>query len=256
MLYVIGTGLWKWDDISVRGLEASIRARRVYIDGYTRKFEDAELEKLEERVGKKIIRLGRHELEEGLGFLKEAESEDVALLVPGDPLVATTHITIVSEAGERGIAVEIIHGSSIYTALIGEAGLHIYKFGGSCTIPMREKRIRPYSVYEKIRDNAARGLHTLVFLDTTPEREMDVGEALGIMQEIEGERKEEVFSDGKKIVAGCRLGSGEQRIIYAEIRKLANMEFKGPCTLIYPGKLHFTEEEFLGNCAGDAGESP
>ncbi len=246
MLFIIGTGLWRGDDISVRGAEICKRADKVYLDGYTRHFDGNELTTLEQLTGKRITKLDRHDLEEGLKFLDEAVNEDVALLVPGDPLIATTHTTILMEAKKRGVGFEVVHGSSIHTAIIGEAGLHIYKVGGSCTIPMREKGIRPYSVYEKLAENAKRGLHTIVFLDTTPESEMDIKEALEILQEIEGERKEGICTGQTKIVIGCEMGGGEQKLVYTNVddaKMLTGMPT--PITLIFPGKLHFSEEDFL-----------
>lgn len=242
MFYLVGSGLWRGDDISVRGVEACKKCSKVYLDRYTRAFEQKELEKLEEIIGKKIIKLERKELEETLSFLNE---ENVCLIVPGDPLIATTHVTIVEECKKRNIEIEIIHGSSIFTALPGECGLMTYKIGGSCTIPMREKRIVPYSIYDKIWENRERGYHTLVFLDTTPEKEMEISEAMEIMQEIEKERNQKIFDDESKIVVGSCMGSTKQKLIYKRIGELKRMEFEKPCTLIIPGKLHFSEEEFL-----------
>lgn len=245
MFYLVGSGLWRGDDISVRGVNVCKECSKVYLDRYTRAFENEELEKLENIIGKKIIKLERKELEETLSFLKESERENVCLIVPGDPLIATTHVTIIEECKKRKIEFEIIHGSSIFTALPGECGLMTYKMGGSCTIPMREKRIVPYSIYDKIWENKERGYHTLVFLDTTPEKEMEISEAMEIMQDIEKERNKKIFDDESKIVVGSCMGSSKQKLVYGEIGKLKGMEFEKPCTLIIPGKLHFSEEEFL-----------
>jgi len=173
--------------------------------------------------------LERKELEETLNFLKESEQEDICLIVPGDPLIATTHVTIIEECKKRNINYEIIHGSSIFTALPGECGLITYKVGGSCTIPMREKRIVPYSIYDKIFENKERGYHTLVFLDTTPEKEMEVSEAVEIMQEIEKEKNMKIFDDESKIVVGACLGSEEQRLVYDEIKKIKKINFEMLC---------------------------
>lgn len=245
MFYLIGSGLWRGDDISVRGAEMCRKSSKVYLDEYTRAFEPNELEKLEEIIGKKVIKLDRNELEEALSFIKESEREDVCLIVPGDPLVATTHITIIEECIKRKIKYEIVHGGSIFTALPGECGLMVYKMGGSCTIPMREKKIVPYSVYDKILSNRERGFHTLVFLDTSPHKEMEVSEALEIMGEIEREKNQKLFDEESKIIVGARVGSYEQKIIYGKVSEIKKMKFETPCTLIVPGKLHFSEEDFL-----------
>lgn len=245
MFYLVGSGLWKGDDISVRGMNICKKCSKVYLDRYTRAFEQKELEILEKIIEKKIIKLERKELEETLNFLKESETQDICLIVPGDPLIATTHVTIIEECKKRKIKFEIVHGSSIFTALPGECGLMTYKIGGSCTIPMREKRIVPYSIYDKILENKNRGYHTLVFLDTTPEKEMEISEAMEIMQEIEKEKNQNLFNDENKIIVGSCMGSEKQKIIYEKISKFKKINFEKPCTLIIPGKLHFSEEEFL-----------
>jgi hypothetical protein len=76
--------------------------------------------------------------EEQETFLEKARKNDIALFVPGDPLIATTHIDLVFEAKRRKIPVKIIHNASIFSA-IGEAGLQIYKFGKTATVPMNGK---------------------------------------------------------------------------------------------------------------------
>ena len=245
MFYLIGSGLWKGDDISVRGMNICKKCSKVYLDRYTRAFEQKEFEKMEEIIEKKIIKLERKELEETLNFLNESENQDICLIVPGDPLIATTHVTIIEECKKRNIKFEIVHGSSIFTALPGECGLMTYKIGGSCTIPMREKRIVPYSIYDKILENKNRGYHTLVFLDTTPEKEMEMSEAMEIMQEIEKEKNEKLFNDESKIIVGACMGSEKQKLVYETIGKLKKIKFEKPCTIIVPGKLHFSEEEYL-----------
>lgn len=250
MFFLVGSGLWRGDDISVRGMNVCKECSKVYLDRYTRAFEEKEFKKLEEIIGKKIIKLERKELEETLNFLNESEKENVCLIVPGDPLIATTHVTIIEECKKRNIEYEIIHGSSIFTALPGECGLMTYKVGGSCTIPMREKRIVPYSIYDKINENRERGYHTLVFLDTTPEKEMEISEAMEIMQEIENEKKLKIFNDENKIIVGACMGSDKQKLIYEKIGILKKMNFEKPCTLIIPGKLHFSEEEHLEKLKG------
>ncbi|MEM0438076.1 MAG: diphthine synthase [Candidatus Micrarchaeia archaeon] len=245
MLYIIGTGLWRGDDISVRGAEICKKCAHVYLDEYTRAFDEEELGLLESIIGKPVVKLGRRELEERLAFIEQAKESNVALLIPGDPLVATTHITIIEAARKKGVRVEVVHGSTIHTAIVGEAGLHIYKVGGACTIPMREKGIRPYSTYDKIAENVGRGLHTIVFLDTAPEKQLSVREAIEVMQEIEGERGNGIFADTAMLVVGCRMGSREQKLLYSTVGKIKNMELPPPCTLVVPGKLHFSEEDAL-----------
>jgi len=138
MLVLIGLGLFDEKDLSLRGIEEAKKANKVYIELYTTAWF-GDLEKLEEIIGKKIKVLKRKDLEENSGkILEEAKTQDIAIFVGGDPLVATTHSALILEARKRGIKTEVIHNSSIFSA-IAETGLHIYKFGSCVTIPFLEK---------------------------------------------------------------------------------------------------------------------
>jgi diphthine synthase len=49
-----------------------------------------------------------------------------------------------------------------------------------------------------------------------------------------------------KAVACARIGSKDQKIIYAKLSELKGMDYgKPPYCIIIPAKLHFMEEEFL-----------
>ncbi len=247
MLAIVGTGLWGWKDTPYEGVELAKSSNHVYLDSYTRNFDPDELNEFERVLGKKIQLLNRKELEETLPFLDYARDELVVLLVPGDPLVATTHITVLETAVRRGVEIKVIHAGSIYSAFPGEAGLQVYKMGGSVTIPSPEKRIKPYSTYDKIRNNKSLGYHTLVLLDTSPEGELSPADGLKMLLEIENERNEGICGKNTWIIVGCKLGAPDQKIIYATVGSIIerNIGSGGPCTLIFPGKLHFLEEESL-----------
>ena len=139
MLYLIGMGLHDYLDISLRGLQILKNADRIYVELYTSFFGD--LTCLEKLINKKITVLDRAGIEEhphenifrGLGLSGDSNTDNVALLIPGDPLIATTHIDLVLRAKKLGIQTGIIHASSIYTA-IAETGLQIYKFGKTPSI--------------------------------------------------------------------------------------------------------------------------
>ena len=84
-------------------------------------------------------------------------------LVPGDPFIATTHVTLRIDAEKQGIKTRIIHGISIMSAIISLSGLHNYKFGKTVTVPFPENFSEtPYNV---IAQNKKLGLHTLCLLD-------------------------------------------------------------------------------------------
>jgi diphthine synthase len=249
MLTLIGLGLFDEKDLSLRGIEEAKKADDVYIELYTTAWS-GDLKKLEEIVGKKIQVLKRKDLEENSErILNKAKEKNVVVFVGGDPLVATTHSALLLEAKKREIKTKIIHNSSIISA-IAETGLHLYKFGPCVTIPFPEKTKGklPESVYEVIKMNKARGLHTLCLLDIDADNNkfMNVKEALEILLKLEGERKERVIEENEKIIVFSKAGSDEANILFEDVKKLREKEVGIPAVIIIPGLLHFTEREFLG----------
>src|SRR3989344_4058114 len=109
MLYLIGLGL-NVDSISKCGLDTVKRCKKVYLENYTIKFPYS-INELKEVIEKKIIPVSR-EFVESLEIIDEAKKTDVALLIYGNPLTATTHISLVQEAKKSGIKCEIIYNAS------------------------------------------------------------------------------------------------------------------------------------------------
>lgn len=245
-LYLVGLGLWDERDISLKGLETVKRCDLIYLENYTSVMKGTTPEKLEKLFGKKIMVLGRKEVEQDKEFLKQAKTKEVALLIGGDPTVATTHIEMVLEAKKAGIRTKVIHASSIHSA-IAESGLFIYKFGKSCSIPFSQKGFEPESFYDTIISNMKQGSHTIVFLDLKPEEDrfMTINDGLKTLLEIGKKRKKEINS-GTIAVGFARIGSDDQIIKAGKISELLKFDFGGPMhILVIPGELHFMEEEAL-----------
>lgn len=241
MLYLIGAGLWDEKDMTLRALEAMKKCDVLYLEGYTSVWNGkGGLEKLS---GKRIKLLERKDLEEGSGkIVRECEKSDVGIVVPGDPMVATTHSSLVMEAKKKGVTVEVIHAPSIVSA-IAETGLHIYKFGRTASVPFSSENFFPESFYDVLKENKTLGLHTLLLLDIRDGRQMEPGEALRALMEIEGRRKGGVIGKADKaIVFSFR---GKASVFYGNIQDLMKPSFLQPCCIIIPGKLHSTEGEFL-----------
>jgi diphthine synthase len=131
MLYIIGLGLNE-KSISQEGLDAIKKCKEVYLDNYTVEFP-YNIEKLEETIKKKIL-LANRDFVESFEIINRAKKEDIALLVYGNPLTATTHISLIQEAKKQKIKSEIIHNASILDA-IAETGLQLYKFGKTTSLP-------------------------------------------------------------------------------------------------------------------------
>jgi diphthine synthase len=133
-LSFIGLGLYDERDISLKGLEAIKSCDKLFAEFYTAALAGTSLTKLEQKFGKPIKVLTREEVEQTDNILKAAKKHNVAFLCQGDPLTATTHIELLLEAKELGIATEIIHGASIAVSVPGLLGLQYYKFGRTTTI--------------------------------------------------------------------------------------------------------------------------
>jgi diphthine synthase len=252
-LVFVGLGLNDEKGISLSGLEESKSADEVFMELYTSLLPDFSLKRLEAMIGKSINILARRDLEEDNGklLLTAAETGKAVFLIPGDPFIATTHVTLRIEAAKRQIQTRIIHGASIISAIIGLSGLHNYKFGKTVTIPFRENFSEtPYNV---IVQNKQLGLHTLCLLDlkVDEKRYLTIKEALTMIREIEQKKKQGVAGDDAFVVGVARAGSNTPSLKADFIADLMNYDFgEPPMTLIFGGQLHFMEAEALVAFAG------
>lgn len=249
MLYLIGLGLSDEKDISLRGLEALENSDKIFLDHYTHIISDSTIENLETRLNKRIIKLERVELEGERIILENSKNQIVSLIVGGDPLIATTHTSLILSCIKSSIDYKIIHSSSIYSAAIGESGLHTYKFGKSVTLVFWEDNYKPTSTYEIIQENKNRGLHTLVFVDLHGQNAMNIQIACKTFREMEFKVDKGLISDNTMLLILSKLGYEDKKIIYGTLKDIENKknEIDSPFIIIVPGKLHFLEEEWLEN---------
>ncbi len=240
MLYLIGIGIYDEKDISLRGFETLKGCDEVYAEFYTG-VHRADLPALAKSIGRKINILTRREIEENPDqIFKAAKNTNTALLIPGDPMVATTHIDLVLRAEKLGIETKVIHSSSIYTA-ISEIGIQIYKFGKTTSIVFPTPSYSPKTPYGVLKGNLEQGMHTLFLLDIG----MTLNEGIRILLEIEKMELKGIFNELSPCVGAAHLG-GDSVIKFGRAKELLDYDF-GPCphSLIVPGKLHFMEKEAL-----------
>ncbi|OYT54241.1 MAG: diphthine synthase [Candidatus Altiarchaeales archaeon ex4484_2] len=246
MLYLIGLGIHDEGDVSIKAIETLKKVNVVYAELYT-SFFNGDLSVIEKWAGKKINVLGRYDLEEDIdGNVLSNPHKDVALLVCGDPLIATTHADVILRARKKGVEVKIIHSSSIYSA-VAETGLQIYKFGKTTTLPFPQGDYFPTSPYDVIKNNHDLGLHSLVLLDVKSEetRFMTVNEGLRLLLRMEDEKKKRLIVDDLSLVGIARLG-GDSLIRVGTLEELLDLDFgRPPHSLVVPGELHFTEKDML-----------
>jgi diphthine synthase len=252
-LVFVGLGLYDEQDPSLKAMKELKECDQVFAEFYTSKPGRFNKSSFEKTIGKTIHILSRQDTEQGDMILDAAAARHIVFLTSGDPMIATTHIDLRLRAIQQGIPTEIIHGSSIATAVPGLLGLQHYKFGRTTTIAYPEKEYFPTSPYEVIKDNKKMGLHTLVLLDIQTEnnRYMTANEGLDLLIRMERTCKKRLFTNSTIACVVARAGSPDAVVKANTIHTLQTMDFGLPLhTLVIPGKLHFMEQEALEIIAG------
>jgi diphthine synthase len=254
-LVFVGLGLFDEMDVSLRGLEEIREADAVFAEFYTSLMAGLSVRKLEKLIGKKVSLVSRRHLEEENGqmILQKAEKGKTVLLVPGDPLIATTHVDLRIRAEKLGIKTRVIHGASIISAAIGLSGLQNYKFGRSVTVPFPEEGFVSETPYLVIKENRELGLHTLCFLDVKVEegRYMTVKDALQALLTVEKLKRDRVVTSNTLVIGIARAGSKDPVVKAGYTGEMLKYDFeKPPHIIIFPGKLHFMEAEALITLVG------
>jgi diphthine synthase len=236
MLNIISLGLLDKKDISVKGLETCKKSDKLYLEKYTNYF-DADAKELSKFFGKEVHEVKRIDLENNSKkIIEEAKNYDVCVLVPGDCFSATTHISLLIEAKKENVKINVVHGSSILTA-VGETGLSLYNFGKTTTIPFDNKNVK--SPIEVLKNNLKLGMHTLFLLDVKDEKYMTINEGLKYLLD-------KGVSEDNFCVGCAGLGSEKKEIKFGKIKELIKHKFNAcPQCLVIPGKMHFQEEEAL-----------
>ena len=252
-IVLVGLGLHDEMGVSLRGLEEIRTADAVFVELYTSLLSSFSLDRLERISGKRPVVLSRKDLEEknAEAVLKAAGEGTTVLLVPGDSLIATTHVALRLEAEKHGIRTRIVHAASIISAAIGLSGLHNYKFGRSVTIPFPENFSE--TPYEVVAQNRKLGLHTLCLLDIKMEenRCLSISEGLELLLKIETKRREKATTMNTLAVGIARAGSHDPTVKAGSVSELLRYDFgEPPQCLIFPGNLHFMEAEALIAFAG------
>jgi diphthine synthase len=246
-LLLVGVGIADEKGISLAGLEQLKSCSKIFAETYTNLMPDGSLSRLEKLCKKKIELLAREAVEGEKVILESAAKAPTALVVAGDPMIATTHLSLIIAAKKAGIETKIIHASSILSSAMGESGLQAYKFGKLVTLAYWRENYRPMAAYDVASENIARGLHTLLLLD--------IDEKLGPMPpsvagetllKMENQGKKGLFLPGAKVVLLKGLGWGSPFAAYCRLSELGRFDSQsGPAVIIVPAKLHFLEEEFL-----------
>lgn len=233
--YLIGVGMNK-NSISADALKILKSCDKIYLENYTVNFPYI-IQELEKTYNLKIQEIGRTKIEDE-SILQEAKSQNIALLVYGDALSATTHIQLILECKKQKIPYKVFHNASILT-VIAETGLQLYKFGKTASMPnWSEHTNKPTSFMNYIKENQSVNAHTLILTD------IGLKISSAIEQLIESSKKENIKLP-EKIIAISNAGTPNQKIFYDSPSNLKNKNISLPFCLIIPTELHFLEKEML-----------
>jgi len=230
MLYIIGLGLNE-KGISKQGMLALEKCNKVYLENYTIDFP-YKLEDL--KLGKKIIPISREDVESNK-LIKEAKGRNIALLIYGSPLFATTHISLILDAEKQKIKTKIIYSASVFDA-IAETGLQPYKFGKISSMPNPNQN--PKSDFlEYIQENQSIKAHSLILVDIG----LSFEKALSYLEKAAKDK--DIKFD--KIIVCSKIGTEDSQIYYDNIDNLKQKQIPQPFCFIIPGELHFLEKEAI-----------
>ena len=247
MLTIIGLGLGGPNSITMDGVIALSLSDHIFYETYTSPIHSETLEWVKLKSQKDPIHLSRSQLEEPTEIIDLAKEKNIALLIVGDALSATTHVSLLLECKKNKIEYQVIHNASVLTAVAGVLGLQHYNFGPVATLVLPEGNYKPTSPIDKIKANMKNGNHTLVLLDIKadiPGKDAIYMTAAQAAEQI----MDAVLSGEIKVAAAARVGREDQKLWYGKLKELANKDLgKEPHSLIVPSKLHFTEKEFLEN---------
>ena len=196
-------------------------------------------------------------------ILEGADTLDVAFLVVGDPYGATTHTDLVLRARELSIDTQHIPNASILSA-IGSTGLQLYNFGQTVSMVFFTETWKPSSFYDRVKENAQIGLHTLILLDIKvkeqslenmargrkvyePPRYMTVAQCAQQMLETEEERRERVYTTNSLAIGAARVGARDQKMAVGTLQELCEVDLGPPLhSLVLLGsRRHELERDFI-----------
>ena len=226
---------------------------RIYVERFTSPISDSLIKIIKSTLGpgKKIEFVKRWFVEDGRQILDESKTSNVGLVSYGDPTIATTFTELRIRAIKNDVAVKVIHAASGITSLVGESGLQIYKIGKLVT--MMEERQSAISVYTTIFNNLNLNCHTIILTEYRQNENESIfflgpNDVISRLLEAEKDIKYEFVSEDSFLIVLSRIGTHSQRIVSGKIKSLFGIDYgKGPHAIIFPSKLHFTEEDALLN---------
>ena len=247
MLSFIGLGIHGYSGISLGAKDILQRCKFIYIERFTSYIDDDDIKQLELccNNNQNVKLVPRWFIEDAKEIILQSKENDVAIVTYGDPFMATTFNELYVRARKNSIEVKVIHGASGISSLIGELGLHNYKFGRTTTI--MSDPISAISVYNTIYENLRVGNHTIILTEYNYTNEndyffLDPVRAIEMLLEAEKNIRYNILSNDLFIIVASRIGMKNQNIIAGKVKSLKKINFgNGPHSIVITGHLHFTE---------------
>jgi diphthine synthase len=249
MLWFVGTGIEGYRGLSLAAVDVLKKCDTVYVERFTSALSDSDLKGLNSILGKEVKPVQRWFVEDGREILEAARKNEVALVTYGDPLIATTHSELRSRAARNSVKTAVLHSASGIASIMGETGLHVYKFGRMVT--MMSEPQSAVSVYNTIFENLLAGSHTLILTEYSHDENeepffLNPTLVFKMLLGVEHDQKHQIFSENTFAIVASRVGMKDQRIVSGKVGSLAKMDFgAGPYSAIITGSLHFTEAEAI-----------
>jgi len=232
---LIGTGMTQ-NSLTTEAIETLKTADKIYLENYTVNFPYDKSE-LEKNYSLEIQELKREQVENE-SILEEAKTQNIALLIYGDCLSATTHMQLIVSAKQQNIPTKILQNTSIMTT-VAQTGLSLYKFGKTTSMPnWQEHTNRPTSFIKYIKENSSINAHTLILTDIG----LEIKPAISQLQKS---ATKENLTLPEKIITIASAGTQNQKISYDTPKNLANKNIEMPFCLIIPDSLSHSEIEAI-----------
>ncbi|HJY10139.1 MAG TPA: diphthine synthase [Nitrososphaeraceae archaeon] len=250
MLCLVGAGIYETMEMS-NSIKILNCCDKIYLERFTSPISDNFIRILKSTLGpgKKIEIVKRWFVEDGRQILDESKRLNVGLISYGDPTIATTFTELRIRAMKNNIEVKVVHAASGITSLIGECGLQIYKIGKLVT--MMEEKQSAISVYSTVFSNLNLNCHTIILTEYRQNEDgseffLKPNYVMSKILEVEKDITYEIVSEISFLIVVSRIGAHDQKIVSGKIRSLIDLEHgEGPHSIIFPAKLHFTEEEAI-----------
>jgi diphthine synthase len=252
MLCLVGAGIYDTVEMS-NSIKLLNSCNRIYLERFTSPISDNFISVLKSTLGpeKKIEIVKRWFVEDGRQILDESKTLNVGLVSYGDPTIATTFTELRIRAMKNNIEVKVVHAASGITSLVGECGLQVYKIGKLVT--MMEEKQSAISVYSTIFSNLNLNCHTIILTEYRQDEDgseffLKPNYVMSKLLEIEKDITYEILSEDSFLIVVSRIGTDHQKIVSGKIKSLIDLEYgRGPHSIIFPAKFHFTEEEAIMN---------